>query len=689
MFSVGSEAADTNKEGFLSASLSSKSQPHFSSLFCFLRSPMSHSRSLCCWCPPVSQPSWIRFLLRKKVTIKDLPEDVLLEVLSLVPRKDLILNCRLVCSHWRDLVDLPFLWKRKCQRMGFYPETSDNTFQDWRTFCFLNCKRNLVKNPCGEAGLESWQMNGNKWDTDEQIVPYVSSRFYKLCRFIPCPPQDVQKCFIFTCPAGCYSESGTKKQRINLMEEGYSNQLMDETKPKIIVKDWQYPDWRSHCKLHVKLLSATFDILQERYLEGREHNWWNEVSHTFEYYPPGVRHIELEHEIYTRTYVKITDSSVTIDPEERRRSQEDLFVSSDAVCHCLPLRLRECDLPKVTQWVCMAEPGFELWSISFWAWKVHLAANTLLETRVRIPAQPWKPTVHTRKLCDGLDARSETTTNAITFLLVFLSAQTSTAARGLFRSEMAHIAVLPEDILIEVLVRVPARELVRNCRLVCSLWRDLVDLPSLWKRKCQADGYHPKMLEKNPPDWKVHYFLCSLKRNLIKNPCAEEGFCSWEKELSGGDEWKIEDLPGSHGREFPHPHVRKYFVTSYGSCIKSQLITLKSEGYWDQLMDEVKPDIVVKDWYAARFDCGCRYQLSVRLLSADYIVLQEFLPEDVIIEQWSDAEWQEVSYTFHDYPAGVRHILFRHGGQDTQFWAGWYGVRVTNTSVTLGPEVAG
>lgn len=47
--------------------------------------------------------------------------------------------------------------------------------------------------------------------------------------------------------------------------------------------------------------------------------------------------------------------------------------------------------------------------------------------------------------------------------------------------------------------------------------------------------------------------------------------------------------------------------------------------------------------YAARFDCGCRYELRVRLLSEDYIVLDDFHPEPVVIEQWNDAMWREVS----------------------------------------------
>lgn len=31
-------------------------------------------------------------------------------------------------------------------------------------------------------------------------------------------------------------------------------------------------------------------------------------------------------------------------------------------------------------------------------------------------------------------------------------------------------------------------------------------------------------------------------------------------------------------------------------CLKSQLVDLKAEGYWEELMDEFRPDIVVTDW---------------------------------------------------------------------------------------------
>ncbi|XP_074074552.1 F-box only protein 44-like [Macrotis lagotis] len=252
---------------------------------------------------------------------------------------------------------------------------------------------------------------------------------------------------------------------------------------------------------------------------------------------------------------------------------------------------------------------------------------------------------------------------------------------------MASMSELPENVLLELFCLVPARDLLRHCRPVCSLWRDLIDLMSLWKHKCQREGLISRNWDRPVADWKVFYFLCSLQRNLIHNPCAEEGLKFWKIELNGGDHWKVEDLPGDHGREFPDSRVKKYFVTSYSTCLKSQLVNLKAKGYWKELMDTVRPDIMIKDWFAARHDCGCRYLICVQLLSAKYVVLDSFEPPEVKIEQWSDAEWREVSHIFSNYPPGVRYIRFQHGGSDTQGWAGWYGPRVTNSSITIGPEI--
>ncbi|XP_072283307.1 F-box only protein 44-like [Pyxicephalus adspersus] len=246
--------------------------------------------------------------------------------------------------------------------------------------------------------------------------------------------------------------------------------------------------------------------------------------------------------------------------------------------------------------------------------------------------------------------------------------------------------VLPEDVLLEILTLVPATDLILRCRLVCSRWKDIIDSSTLWRVICQRAGYIAQDCRKQPKDWKVFYYLSSRKRNLLQNPCALEKFNHWTIQENGGDLWKVEDLPSSMGENFPDETITKYFVTSYRLCIKSQLLDLQKMGYKAKFMDTIQPEIVIKDWYAARRDCGCQYKLLVQLLSIKKTTLQKFAPEPVFIEQWSDARWHQVTYRFRNYGKGVRYVYFEHGGMDTQFWAGWYGIRVTNSSITIEPE---
>ncbi|CAI9553353.1 unnamed protein product [Staurois parvus] len=156
--------------------------------------------------------------------------------------------------------------------------------------------------------------------------------------------------------------------------------------------------------------------------------------------------------------------------------------------------------------------------------------------------------------------------------------------------------MLPEDVLLEILALVPAVDLIRRCRQVCSQWKEVIDSATLWKLKCQRAGYITKDCQKHPKDWKIFYYLSSRKRNLIQNPCALEQFNAWTIEENGGDLWKVEDLPGDSGEQILDGTLTKYFVTSYETCKKSQLIDLKKMGYSTEFMDTIQPDIVIKDW---------------------------------------------------------------------------------------------
>uniref|UniRef100_A0A8C6V0I5 Si:dkey-147f3.4 n=1 Tax=Neogobius melanostomus TaxID=47308 RepID=A0A8C6V0I5_9GOBI len=241
----------------------------------------------------------------------------------------------------------------------------------------------------------------------------------------------------------------------------------------------------------------------------------------------------------------------------------------------------------------------------------------------------------------------------------------------------------PLEILEEIFHNLPWEEVVRHCRLVSKQWKEVADSESLWRERCRREGYLPRNASMVPNDWREFYFLCKKRRNLLKNTRAAEKFKYWQLVSNGGDRWKIEESMCPH----PNEAVLQNFVTSYGLCLKSQLIDLKSEGYYPAFMDLYQPAIKISDWYAARWDCACEYTIKVELLNQKKKSIQTFEPETVHIEQWSDQQWHQMTHVFKNYGPGVRYINFVHGGKDSQFWAGWYGVRLADSSVEICPDV--
>nr|XP_034974722.1 F-box only protein 44-like [Zootoca vivipara] len=259
---------------------------------------------------------------------------------------------------------------------------------------------------------------------------------------------------------------------------------------------------------------------------------------------------------------------------------------------------------------------------------------------------------------------------------------------------MASICVLPDHLLLDILSLVPMGDLIRNCRLVCSRWRDLVDLPVLWKRLFRLKD-SSKRVQVVPRDIKAYYILGHLERNLIKNPFGEDGLDYWTTKTLGTAQWKIQevsemaslrlgmkdfiprDCPVEDG---PCLQVKKCFAACDGFCAKYQLITLKDEGYWDELIDRVKPCVMVSDWFYCTK--GAQYQLRVLLLSADFEVLRERCSEDLFLNGSKHGRWREVYYTIYGCPPGVRYIYFEHKGQNVNR-RNHKGLRVTKSSITL------
>ncbi|XP_026187207.1 F-box only protein 6-like isoform X2 [Mastacembelus armatus] len=243
----------------------------------------------------------------------------------------------------------------------------------------------------------------------------------------------------------------------------------------------------------------------------------------------------------------------------------------------------------------------------------------------------------------------------------------------------ANLLNVPLEILEEIFLNLPPNQVVCICRPVCRQWKEVADSESLWRERCRREGYSLHGASGTPDDWRLFYFLCKKRRNLLKNPRGEQDMKDWQIVENGGDNWIVEGLMAPH----PNEGVQKNFVTSYGWCRKSQLINLEKEGYSPSFMDLFQPDIKISDWYAPRWDCGSEYEICVQLLNQRKKPVQTFAPVNVSFEQWNDQQWNQMTHVFQNYGAGVRYIRFTHGGKDTQFWAGWYGVRVTDSSVEI------
>lgn len=271
--------------------------------------------------------------------------------------------------------------------------------------------------------------------------------------------------------------------------------------------------------------------------------------------------------------------------------------------------------------------------------------------------------------------------------------------RFLFSADPFPLMDLPEQLIEYVLTFVNHKDLLKNCRRTCKLFRGIIDSNGFWKIKCLRDGkVIPAFnLEELPPRYYQRIYIGNpYGRNLLRNGHGDSPkgtFAFWHIMENGGDGWKYEETPGGAD---PLPLEKQgCFVTSYGPCTKKQIINLVGEGVLPVILDNYKPDIEVSEWHAARFDCGSVYILTVSLLNDKRKVLQEYSTDSIETEQWQGKEWSQVTHVFRDYPAGVRFVQFQHSGTDTQFWAGHYGskmaggvVRVLGQKQAVGTEIA-
>ncbi|XP_063224533.1 F-box only protein 6-like [Bacillus rossius redtenbacheri] len=247
--------------------------------------------------------------------------------------------------------------------------------------------------------------------------------------------------------------------------------------------------------------------------------------------------------------------------------------------------------------------------------------------------------------------------------------------------------VIPEEVLVH-LVSFADLPTLLACRLVCRVWRELVDSQAL-RRKLKREGhrYHSSRAVDVSADLPLDLY-CSIfdkdpyGRNLLKNPCGEEGLKHWTVLRDGGDRLVVETAPGGCDPVPAEAGGSSCFATSYGDCSKEQWVDLVRAGVPARVLDGLRPAVHVGEWYANRFDCGAMYSLTVSLCDAGRVALVQHTCR----KQMADGEntsWTKKSHIFENYPVGVRYVRFCHKGVDTKFWAGHYGAKMTGSFVIL------
>lgn len=269
-----------------------------------------------------------------------------------------------------------------------------------------------------------------------------------------------------------------------------------------------------------------------------------------------------------------------------------------------------------------------------------------------------------------------------------------------FGQDPLNPSVFPYELSFHILEYVPPLDLVRVCMLVCRAWRDLLAEPGFWRQLMKNGGNcSAKLSSITDVNWPklCYYTLC--EPNMIKSFSAD-GQLSFTHWKTSSTEWRVfklssrgarRDRGGGNGWEKeqwinPEEHAdvltensgcRNNYVTSYGWCCREQVIKLTDVGLSNEIMDEIRPQIDISEWFCARFDCGCHYCIRVELLDAKREVVKYF-EHSVLTEQWLGGElgWRKIQHMFDAYSPGVRYLRFADAGKDTQFWAGHYGSKM-------------
>ncbi|XP_073794854.1 uncharacterized protein fbxo44.8 isoform X1 [Danio rerio] len=593
----------------------------------------------------------------------EVPLAVVEKILLNLPAHQVVRVCRLVCHEWKELVDSAAHWKGRCRREGIQPCDASRPPEDWCQFYILNKnRRNLLKNPKAEAGLQGWEIMGNRkacWLMEENRKPF--------------PDNTVTRCYV------AFNGLCLKRQLIDLQKEGYSAAFMDQLQPDIKISDWYTTTapYGIRYRVFMELLNEEMQPISSYHpyrmvLDGDNYPWC-EITCVFRNYGPGVRFICFTHGgsaqfLRGHNGIRLTNSSVEICPaaERLRCTKSNLLINPSA------------------------EDGLQGWKM------VHSGSGC------------WVTAENSKPLTDTV-TRCFVTSFGLCLKRQLIDLQKEGYSDTFMDQVQPHIKIsdwyeprfdcgCEYQICVELLDQ-------ENKPISTFEPEKVVFHFGNSQPWCQTAhvfknyGAGVRFIRfthggKDTHYWAGHYGIrvtnssveiCPddestrfINRNLIKNPSAQAGLQEWELVENRGHQW----VTAENMRTFP---VDTCFVTSYGLCLKQQLIDLQKEGYSDMFMDQRQPHIKISDWYAPRSDHRSEYQICVELLDQKMNPVCTFEPEKVFFPKGGVYPWRQMSHVFKEYGPGVRFIRFTHGGKDAKFQKDCNGIQVTNSCVEICP----
>ncbi|XP_026184140.1 F-box only protein 50 [Mastacembelus armatus] len=224
-----------------------------------------------------------------------------------------------------------------------------------------------------------------------------------------------------------------------------------------------------------------------------------------------------------------------------------------------------------------------------------------------------------------------------------------------------------------------------------------------WKKRCEVEWGLQGAPMPDSLNWKSIYEAKPLGRNLLRNPSP----LGLSKD-SLPPEPELPDKPSDRPPRFQPDGDFTGWTTStevlpydtsgipagaivcevgqYSWFTMEQVVDLKAEGLWEELLNKFQPEIVIQDWYEESQLHKSIYQLHVKLLGADKsTVISEYTVQPAEDLSTYSHTWKEVSHVFSGYGPGVRYVHFLHRLKN-KFMREFYPTLFTGSSVIVKPK---